>query len=55
MYEQEVKKILRENIKFTDQSIDKLKVLEEELLKGNKKHNLISNLVKKYLSHIKLT
>ena len=42
MYEQEVKKILRENLKFTDQSIDKLKVLEEELLKGNKKHNLIS-------------
>ena len=42
MYEQEIIKILKENLKFTDQSIDKLKMFEEELLKINKKHNLIS-------------
>ena len=42
MYEQEIIKILKENLKFTDQSIDKLKMFEEELLKVNKKHNLIS-------------
>ena len=42
MYEQEIIKILKENLKFTDQSIDKLKMFEEELLKVNIKHNLIS-------------
>ena len=42
MQEQEVIKILQEELKFTDQSIDKLKMFETELLKANKKHNLIS-------------
>jgi len=42
MQEQEVIKILQEKLKFTDQSIDKLKMLEAELLKANKKHNFIS-------------
>jgi 16S rRNA (guanine527-N7)-methyltransferase len=42
MQEQDVIKILQEELKFTDQSIDKLKMFETELLKANKKHNLIS-------------
>ena len=42
MQELEVIKILQEELKFTDQSIDKLKMLEIELLKANKKHNFIS-------------
>ena len=42
MQEQEVIKILQEKLKFTDQLIDKLKMLEAELLKANKKHNFIS-------------
>ena len=42
MQEQEVIKILQEDLKFKDQSIDKLKMLEIELLKANKKHNFIS-------------
>ena len=42
MQEQEVIKILQEELRFTDQSIDKLKMFETELLKANKKHNLIS-------------
>ena len=43
MQELEVIKILQEELKFTDQSIDKLKMLEYELLKANKKHNFIAN------------
>ena len=42
MQEQEVIKILQEDLKFTDQSIDKLQMFEIELLKANKKHNFIS-------------
>ena len=41
MQEQKVIKILQEELKFTDQSIDKLKMLETELLKANKKYNFI--------------
>ena len=42
MHEPEVIKILQEELKFTDQSIDKLKMLETELLNANKKHNFIA-------------
>ena len=42
MQEHDVIKILQEDLKFTDQSIDKLKMLETELLKVNQKHNFIS-------------
>ena len=34
MQEQEVIKILQEELKFTDQSIDKLKMLETRAFKG---------------------
>ena len=42
MQEQEVIKILQEQLEFTDQSIDKLKMLEIELLKANVRHNFIA-------------
>jgi len=42
MQEHEVIKILQEKLEFTDLSIDKLKMLEIELLKANRKHNFIS-------------
>ena len=42
MQELKVIKILQEELKFTDQSIDKLKMLETELLNANKKHNFIA-------------
>ena len=42
MQELEIIKILQEELKFTDQSIDKLKMLETELLNANKKHNFIA-------------
>ena len=42
MQEQKVIKILQEELNFTDQSIDKLKMFETELLNANKKHNFIS-------------
>ena len=42
MQEQKVIKILQEDLKFTDQSIDKLKMFVEEILKANKRHNFIS-------------
>ena len=42
MHELEVIKILQQELKFTDQSIDKLKMLETELLNANKKHNFIA-------------
>ena len=42
MQEQEVINILQEQLKFTDQSIDKLKMFETELLKANSKHNFIA-------------
>ena len=42
MQEQDVIKILQVDLKFTDESINKLKMFEKELLKANKKHNFIS-------------
>ena len=42
MQEQAVINILQEQLKFTDQSIDKLKMFETELLKANRKHNFIA-------------
>ena len=42
MQELEVIKILQEELNFTDQSIDKLKMFEIELLKANKKYNFIA-------------
>ena len=42
MQEQAVINILQQQLKFTDQSIDKLKMFETELLKANKKHNFIA-------------
>ena len=42
MHELAVIKILQQKLKFTDQSIDKLKMLETELLNANKKHNFIA-------------
>ena len=42
MQEQAVINILQEQLKFTDQSIDKLKMFETELLKVNRKHNFIA-------------
>ena len=42
MQEQEVIKILKEDLKFTNQFIDKLKMFEIELLKANKKYNFIA-------------
>ena len=42
MREQEVIKILQKELKFTDQSIDKLKMFVTELLNANKKYNFIA-------------
>ena len=42
MQEQEVIKILQQELKFTDQSIDKLKMFVTELLNANKKYNFIA-------------
>ena len=42
MQELEIIKILQDELKFTDQSIDKLKMFETELLNVNKKYNFIS-------------
>ena len=42
MHELKVIKILQQKLKFTDQSIDKLKMFETELLNANKKHNFIA-------------
>ena len=42
MQEHEDIKTLQEKLEFTDLSIDKLKMLEIELLKANRKHNFIS-------------
>ena len=49
MQEQEVIRILQKDLKFTDLSIDKLKMLETELLKANKKHNFISQSTEKLI------
>ena len=49
MQEQEVIKILIEELKFTDQSIDKLKMFEEELLKANNKYNLIAKSTENFI------
>ena len=42
MQEHKVIKILQEDLEFTDQSIDKLKMLEIEILNANKNYNFIS-------------
>ena len=42
MQEQEVIKILQDELNFTDLSIDKLKMFETELLNANKKYNFIA-------------
>ncbi len=42
MQEQGVIKILQKELEFSDHSIDKLKILEMQLLKANEKHNFIS-------------
>ena len=42
MQEHEVIKILQEELEFTDQSIDKLKMLRTELISANGKHNFIA-------------
>jgi len=47
MQELEVIKILQEELKFPDLSIDKLKMFENELLKANKKYNFISKSTEK--------
>ena len=49
MQEQEVIKILKEDLKFIDHSIDKLKMFEEELLKVNKRYNLIAKSTEKLI------
>ena len=49
MQELEVIKILQEELKFTDQSIDKLKMLETELLNANKKHNFIAKSTENFI------
>ncbi len=49
MQEQEVIKILQEKLKFTDQSIDKLKMFETELLKVNKKYNFIAKSTERHI------
>ena len=49
MQEQEVIKILQEDLEFKDQSIDKLKMLETELLKANAKHNFIAKSTESYI------
>ena len=49
MQEQEVIEILKEDLKFLDHSIDKLKMFEEELLKVNKNYNLIAKSTEKFI------
>ena len=49
MQEQAVINILQEQLKFTDQSIDKLKMFETELLKVNRKHNFIAKSTESFI------
>ena len=49
MQEPKVIKILQEELKFTDQSIDKLKMFEIELLKANEKHNFIAKSTESFI------
>ena len=49
MQEQAVINILQDQLKFTDQSIDKLKMFETELLKANKKYNFIAKSTEKHI------
>ena len=51
MQEQEVIKILQDELNFTDLSIDKLKMFETELLNANKKHNFISKNTENVIWH----
>ena len=47
MQEHEVIKILQEKLNFADQSIDKLKMFEGEILKANKRYNFIAKSTEK--------
>ncbi len=49
MQEPEVIKILQEELNFKDQSIDKLKILEAELLNVNRKHNFIAKSTENFI------
>ena len=49
MQEHKVIEILKEELNFADQSIDKLKMFTEELLKVNKRYNLISKSTEKLI------
>ena len=49
MQEHKVIEILQEELNFADQSIDKLKMFTEELLKVNKRYNLISKSTEKLI------
>ena len=49
MLEHKVIKILQEELNFPDQSIDKLKMFEGEILKANKKYNFISKSTENFI------
>ena len=49
MQERKVIKILQEKLNFADQSIDKLKMFEEEILKANKRYNFISKSTENFI------
>ena len=49
MQEHKVIKILQEELNFADQSIDKLKMFEGEILKANKRYNFISKSTEKFI------
>ena len=49
MQEHKVIKILQEKLNFADQSIDKLKMFEGEILKANKRYNFISKSTEKFI------
>ena len=49
MQERKVIKILQEELNFSDQSIDKLKMFEGEILKANKKYNFISKSTENFI------
>ena len=49
MQEHKVIKILQEKLNFADQSIDKLKMFEGEILKANKRYNFISKSTENFI------
>ena len=51
MQEQEVIKILKDKLSFSDSSIDKLKLFSKTLILANKKHNFISKSTETALWH----